>query len=70
VPNNLNDEIRESYQQAAYQHAAHRARQADAQTDAKVKEQFLELRRLWLLLAHSHEFTESHADFSNETKRH
>jgi hypothetical protein len=63
--NNLNEERREWYQQAA-----HCARQADTQTDAKVKQQFLELQRLWLLLAHSYEFTESHADFSNETKRH
>jgi hypothetical protein len=60
--NNLNEESREWYQQAA-----HCARQAEAQTDAKVKQQFLELQRLWLLLAHS--YAESHAGFSNETKR-
>jgi hypothetical protein len=65
VLNNPNEESREWYQQAA-----HCARQAHAQTDAKVKQQFLELQRLWLLLARSYEFTESHADFSNETKRH
>jgi len=63
--NNLNEESREWYQQAA-----HCARQADAQIDAKVKQQFLELQRLWLLLAHSYEFNENHADFSNKTKRH
>jgi hypothetical protein len=63
--NNLNEESREWYQQAA-----HCARQADAQTDPKVKQQFLELKRLWLLLARSYEFTESQPDFSNETKRH
>jgi hypothetical protein len=63
--NNLNEESREWYRQAA-----RCARQADAETDAKVKQQYLQLQRLWLLLAHSYEFTESHADFSNETKRH
>jgi hypothetical protein len=35
-----------------YQQAEHCARQADAQTDPKMKQQFLELKRLWLLLAH------------------
>jgi hypothetical protein len=64
MSNNLNDESRESYQQAAYQQAAHCALQADAQTDAKVKEQFLELRRLWLLLAHGYDLTESRTDFA------
>jgi hypothetical protein len=52
--NNLIAESREWYQQAA-----HCAWQADAQTDPKVKQQFLELKRLWLLLAHSRGFTES-----------
>jgi hypothetical protein len=63
--NNLNEENREWRQQAAQC-----ARQADAQTDPKVKQQFLELEQLWLTLARSYEFTESRADFSNETKRH
>jgi len=63
--NNLNKESREWYQQAA-----HCERQAAAQTNPKVKQQFLELQRLWLLLAHSYEFTKSQTDFSNETKRH
>jgi hypothetical protein len=61
----LNNPNEESHQQAA-----HCARQADAHTDPKVKQQFLELKRLWLILAHSYEFNESHSDFSNETKRH
>jgi hypothetical protein len=64
VPNNLSAETREWYQQAM-----HCARQADAQTDPKVKQQFLELKRLWLLLARSYGFTESLSDFSDETKR-
>jgi hypothetical protein len=62
---NPNEESHEWYQQAA-----HCARQADAQTNPKVKQQFLELKRLWLILAHSYKFTESRVDFSNETKRH
>ena len=64
VSNNLSAETREWYQQAV-----HCARQADAQTDPKVKQQFLELKRLWLLLARSCVFTESLTDFSDETKR-
>ena len=44
--NNLSPETREWCQQAV-----NCARQADAQTDPKVKQQFLELKRLWLLLA-------------------
>jgi hypothetical protein len=42
-----------------YQQAEHCARQADAQTDSKVKQQFLELKRLWLLLAHAQSLTNS-----------
>ena len=50
MPNNLSEEIREWDAQAA-----HCARQADTETDPKVKQQFLELKRLWLLLARSYE---------------
>ena len=52
--NNLSAETREWCQQAV-----NCARQADAQTDPKVKQQYLELTRLWLLLARSYGFTES-----------
>jgi len=52
--NNLNEEAR-----AWYGQAAHCAQQADAQTDPKMRQQFLELERLWLTLALSFEFTES-----------
>jgi hypothetical protein len=48
--NSHTQEIRECYQQAA-----HCAEQADAQTNPKVKKQFLELTRRWLLLARSYE---------------
>jgi hypothetical protein len=44
--NNFNEQIREYYQQAV-----DCGRQADVQNDPKVKQQFLELKRLWLLLA-------------------
>jgi hypothetical protein len=53
VLNNLSAETRERYQQAVYC-----AQQADAQSDPKVKQQFLELKRLWLLLARSYGLTE------------
>ena len=53
MPNNLSEQIREWDEQAVQC-----ARQADAQTDPKVKQQFLELKRLWLLLARSYAFTE------------
>jgi hypothetical protein len=44
--NNFNEQIRECYQQAM-----DCERQADAQNDPKVKQQFLKLKELWLLLA-------------------
>jgi hypothetical protein len=62
--NNLSAETREWYQQAV-----HCAQHANVQTDPKVKQQFLELKRLWLLLARSYGFTESLTDFSNAKKR-
>jgi hypothetical protein len=43
-------EIRECYQQAA-----HCVQQAEAQNDPKVKKQFLELTRRWLLLARGYD---------------
>ena len=50
MPNNHVQEIRECHQQAVQC-----VQQAEAQNDAKVKKQFLELTRLWLLLAHGYE---------------
>lgn len=52
--NNFNEQVREFYQQAV-----DCARQADAQNDPKVKQQFLELKRLWLLLAQRCEFNKA-----------
>jgi hypothetical protein len=49
--NNFNEQIREFYQQAV-----DCARQAEAQNDLKMKQQFLELKRLWVLLAERCEF--------------
>ena len=52
--NNLDEQIREYYQQAV-----DCGRQADAQNDPKVKQQFLELKRLWLVLAQRCESTKA-----------
>ena len=52
-----------------YQHAQDWAQQAAAQTDRKLKEDFLDMERRWLTLARSCEFTERLTDFSDETKR-
>jgi hypothetical protein len=49
------------------QHAEDCARQADAQTDPTLKQDFLDTERRWLLLARSYEFTQRLGDFSNET---
>jgi len=53
MPNNLSERIRECDDQVV-----HCARQADAQTDPGVKRQFLELKRLWLVLARGLSVTE------------
>jgi len=50
MPSNRVQEIRECHQQAA-----HCAQQAEAQNDPKVKKQFLELARRWLLLARGYD---------------
>jgi hypothetical protein len=64
VLNNLSGDIRE-----CLQHAEDCARKAAAQTDPKVKQDFLDMERRWLSLARSYEFTERISDFSDETKR-
>jgi hypothetical protein len=60
----LSEEIRECYRRAE-----DCARKAAAETDPKLKADFLDLERRWVLLAQSHEFTERLNDFSDETKR-
>ena len=62
--NNLSEQIRE-----CLQHAENCARKAAAQTDSKIREDFLELERRWLFLARSYELTERLGDFSDEAKR-
>jgi hypothetical protein len=59
VLNNLSGNIRECFQHA----------KAAAQTDPRVKQDFLDLEQRWLSLARSYEFTERISDFSDETKR-
>ena len=62
--NNLSAEIRE-----CYSHALDCARQAAAQNDPTLKQDFLDMKRRWLYLARSYDFTQGLTDFSNETKR-
>jgi hypothetical protein len=64
VLNNLSEQIRE-----CLQHAENCARKAAAQTDSKLREDFLELEQRWLFLARSYELTERLGDFSDEAKR-
>jgi hypothetical protein len=64
VLNNLSGDIRE-----CLQHAEDCGRKAAAQTDPKVKQDFLDLEQRWLSLARSYEFTERISHFSDETKR-
>ena len=64
VLNNLSEQIRE-----CLQHAEDCARKVAAETDQKIKADFMDLERRWLLLARSYEFTERLTDFSGETKR-
>ena len=52
MPNNLSEQIRE-----CLEHAEECARKAGAQTDPKIKADFLDLERRWLLLARSYEFS-------------
>jgi hypothetical protein len=49
----LSDEIRE-----CYRHATEARLKADAATHLPTKEDFLDLERRWLFLAHSYEFSE------------
>jgi hypothetical protein len=64
VLNTWSEQIRE-----CYRHVEDCARKAAAQTDPKLKADFLELELRWLFLARSYEFTERLTDFSDEAKR-
>jgi hypothetical protein len=60
----LSAEIRE-----CYRHAEDCAHKAVAQTDPKLRADFLDLELRWLFLARSYEFTDRLSVFSDETKR-
>ena len=62
--NNLSEQVRE-----CLRHAEDCARQAAAQTNGKMKEDFLDLERRWLSLARSYQFTERLDDFCGEARR-
>ena len=61
--NNPSEQIRE-----CLKHAEDCACQAAAQTDQKLKQDFLDKERRWLMLAQSYDFTQRFSDFSNEVK--
>jgi hypothetical protein len=63
VQNNLSEQIRD-----CHRHAEDCARRAAAQSCPKLKQDFLDLERRWLVLARSYQFTERLTDFSVETK--
>jgi hypothetical protein len=60
----LSAEIRE-----CHEHAEDCARNAAAQSDPVLKQDFLDMERRWLFLARSYEFSQSLKDFTVETKR-
>jgi len=62
--NGLSEQVRE-----CLQHAEDCARKAAAQTDGRMKEDFLDLERRWLSLAHSDQFSERLDDFCGDKKR-
>jgi hypothetical protein len=64
VLNNVSEQIRECYRRAE-----ECARKAAAQTDPKLKADFLDLERHWLVLARSYDFAERLTNFWGETKR-
>ena len=61
--NNPSEQIRE-----CLKHAEECACQAAAQIDQKLKQDFLDKERRWLMLAQSYDFTQRLGDFSNEAK--
>jgi hypothetical protein len=64
VLQNLSEDIAECYRRAA--EARERAKAAH---DAALKQDFLDMERRWLSLAHSYEFTQRLSDFTREAKR-
>src|SRR5438874_6349671 len=62
--NNVSEQIRE-----CLKHAEDCACKAAAQTDQKLKQDFLDNERRWLMLAQSYDFTQRLGDFSDQAKR-
>ncbi len=60
----MSEQIRE-----CLKHAEDCACQAAAQTDQKLKQDFLDKERRWLMLAQSYDFTQRLGDFSDDAKR-
>ena len=62
--NNLSDQIRD-----CYAHAEECARKAAAQTDRRLKQDFLDMEKRWLSLAKSYELSEQLDDSSGATRQ-
>ena len=62
--NNLSERVRQ-----CLKYAEDCASQAAAQTDQKLKQDFLDKERRWLMLAQSYDFTHRLGDLSDETNR-
>jgi len=62
--NNLSDQIRD-----CYAHAEQCARKAAAQTDPRLKQDFLDMEKRWLSLAKSFELSERLDDFSGASRQ-
>jgi hypothetical protein len=60
----LSEQIRD-----CYAHAEDCARKAAAQTDPRLKQDFLDMERRWLTLAKSYELSQRLGDFSKEADR-
>lgn len=56
---NVSEHVRE-----CYEHAEYCTRKAATQTDPRIKQDYLDLERHWLTLAHSFELSERLTDFS------
>jgi len=61
---NVSEHVRE-----CYEHAEYCARKAAAQTDPRIKQDYLDLERHWLTLARSYEFSDRLTDFSATTHK-
>jgi hypothetical protein len=60
----LSEQIRD-----CYEHAEECARKAAAQSNPRLKQDFLDMERRWLALAKSYELSRRLTDFSNQARR-